>query len=132
VAPRPGDRGEGKSQCQKIKVSSETPDSIIMPGGGEYPIQIEATQAKSSWIKFFVLGLLNTSMGGTTASAEDGISRWPSVVVVNRLGQERRLEKLESNDEAEVRAERVQADLEILGLEAWCEKYDVPLAFARA
>jgi hypothetical protein len=98
----------------------------------EYPIQIKATHAKSSWIKFFVLGLLNTSMGGTTASAEDGVSHWPSVVVVNRLGQEKRLEKFESNEEAEARAERVQADLDILGLEGWCKKYDVPLAFARA
>lgn len=98
----------------------------------ENPIQIKATYAKSSWIKFFVLGLLNTSMGGTTASAEDGVSHWPSVVVINRLGQEKRLEKFESNEEAEARAERVQADLDILGLEGWCKKYDVPLAFARA
>ena len=98
----------------------------------DYPIQIKATYAKSSWIKFFVLGLLNTSMGGTTASAEDGVSRWPSVVVVNRLGQEQRLEKLESNEEAEARADRLQADLDILGLESWCRRYDVPLAFARA
>jgi hypothetical protein len=71
-------------------------------------------------------------MGGTTASAEDGISHWPSVVVVNRLGQERRLEKFESNEEADARAQRVQADLEILGLESWCERYDVPLKFAKA
>jgi len=98
----------------------------------DYPIQIEATHAKSSWIKFIALGLLNTSMGGTTASAQDGVSHWPSVVVVNRLGQEKRLEKCESNEEAEARAERVQADLDILGLESWCKKYDVPVAFAKA
>jgi hypothetical protein len=95
-----------------------------------YPIQIRASRAKSSWIKFFTLGLLNGGMGGT-GSAEDGISHWPLVVVVNRLGSERRLLKLESNEEAEASAQRVQADLEILGLERWCEKYDVPLEFAK-
>ena len=98
----------------------------------DYPIRIQATYARTSWIKFFILGLLNTGIGGTTASAEDGISHWPSVVVVNRLGQERRLEKFDSNEEADARAERVQADLEILGLESWCKKYNVPLEFAKA
>ena len=43
----------------------------------DYPIQIIATHAKSSWIKFIALGLSNTSMGGTTASAEDGVSHCP-------------------------------------------------------
>jgi hypothetical protein len=42
------------------------------------------------------------------------------------------LKKFESNEEAEARAERVRADLEILGLEGWCKRYDVPLAFAAA
>jgi hypothetical protein len=95
-----------------------------------YPIQIRATYAKSSWIKFLAIGLLNAGTG--QGSAEDGISHWPSVVVVNRLGRERRVLKLESNDEADASAQRVKAELEILGLERWCEKYDVPLKFAEA
>ena len=96
-----------------------------------YPIQIRATKAKSSWIKFMVVGVLNEATGGV-GSAEEGISRWPSVVVVNRLGQEKRLEKFESNEEADARAQRINADLETLGLEAWCRRYDVPLEFANA
>jgi hypothetical protein len=93
------------------------------------PIRIRATKAKSSWIRYFVVGWL---VNGTSGSAEDGISKWPSVVAVNRAGKERRILKLDSNEEAEAQAERVQADLEILGLTQWCEKYDVPSGFVSA
>jgi hypothetical protein len=93
------------------------------------PIRIRATEAKSSWIRYFVVGWL---VNGTSGSAEDGISKWPSVVAVNRAGKERRILKLDSNEEAQAQAERVQADLEILGLTRWCEKYDVPSGFVSA
>jgi hypothetical protein len=88
------------------------------------PIQIQATYAKSSWIKYWVLGLLNVGTGGA-GSAADGISHWPSVVVLNKRGERRQLEKFDSNEEADARAIRIRADLEILGLEGWCERYDV-------
>jgi hypothetical protein len=94
------------------------------------PIRIQATYAKSAWIKYWVLGLLNVGTGGA-GSAENGISHWPSVVVVNRRGEQRRLEKFDSNEKADARAERIRVDLQILGLEAWCERYDVPLEFVR-
>lgn len=94
-----------------------------------YPIKIRATEAKSSWIRYFVVGWL---INGTSGSAEDGISKWPSVVAVNRAGRERRILKLDSNEEARTQAERVQAELEILGLTKWCEKYDVPKKFVSA
>lgn len=97
-----------------------------MAGEDAYPVEIRATEAKSSWIRYFVMGWL---INGTSSSAEDGISRWPSVVAVNHAGMERRLLKLESNEEARAQAERVQADLQILGLTQWCEKYDVPREF---
>src|SRR5580658_4437472 len=89
----------------------------------ECSVQIRAAKAKTSWIKFFVVGLLNRGI----VQADDGISRKPAVVAVNRHSKERRLLKYESNDEAEQAVERVRADLDILGIRQWCDKYDVPL-----
>jgi hypothetical protein len=91
------------------------------------PIQVTATEAKSSWIWFLLLGLIQ---GGHT-TAEDAIAKWPSVMVENRAGESRTIiKKLKSNDEAVAQAERVQAELDILGLSQWCQKYDVPIAWA--
>ncbi len=37
--------------------------------------------------------------------------------------------KLSSDEEAKAALERIQADMDILGLPQWCEKYDVPADF---
>jgi hypothetical protein len=56
-------------------------------------------------------------------------SPWPSVIAVNRLGQQRQLLEIQTKKEAIAQTARVRADLESLGLRLWCEKYDVPMSF---
>lgn len=97
-----------------------------MTDPGTNPLTLRVIGVKHSWIRYFVLGWL---INGTSSSAEDGISRWPSVVAVNFGGKERRLMKLSSDEEAKAALERIQADMDILGLPQWCEKYDVPADF---
>src|SRR5580692_2760923 len=87
------------------------------------PLTLRVIGVKHSWIRYFVLGWL---INGTSSRAGDGISRCPSVVAVNLGGKERRLMKLSSDEEAKAAMGRIEADMDILGLPQWCEKYDVP------
>jgi hypothetical protein len=126
----PGYRDESEIDGKSPSISA--PSASIRDGGRRLPDPHQGDASQVVLDQIHCPRAVEYVNGGTTASAEDGISHWPSVVVVNRLGQEKRLGQFESNEEAEARAERVQADLDILGLEGWCKRYNVPLAFARA
>jgi hypothetical protein len=67
-------------------------------------------------------------IAGFLSGTVDG-SRWPSVIAVNRFGQERQLLELQTKKQAMAQAALVRADLESLGRRRWCEKYDVPWSF---
>jgi hypothetical protein len=88
-----------------------------------YPIEIRVALPNLSWTSVFRSVL--------SSSNEDWVqgSRWPSVIVVNRIGQTRQLLECQSKKEAISQAQQVQADLAGLGIRGWCEKYDVPSNF---
>jgi hypothetical protein len=79
--------------------------------------------------------VLDQVRGAGTVECRDRWSRfrrrWNQSLAVGRSREQTRLEKFDSNEEADARAERIRVDLEILGLEAWCERYDVPLEFVK-
>jgi hypothetical protein len=56
--------------------------------------------------------------------------REAKVVAFNDAGKHRVLEALDSEQIAEDRRTAIQKDYDLLGTEAWCQKYDVPTSFA--
>jgi hypothetical protein len=101
-------------------------------------VEILATKARLSWLKFFFIESSESARGTVPeARGDDGTSaatasKWPSVVVVNRVGQTKRIiGKLHSDEEAMAQADRVRTELDTLGMTQWCEKYKIPLKWAQ-
>src|SRR5271167_1470828 len=99
---------------------------VCLCGDSDYGVEILATQARLSWLRFFLIESSVSTGGGarkpgeTTAPLQATISKWPSLVVVNCAGESRRiLGKLQSNEEAVAQADRVQTELDILGIAQW-------------
>jgi hypothetical protein len=90
-----------------------------------YPIEIRVKEPES-YLKFLQVAYAETQ--GFNPQRVDG-SRWPVVIAVNRLGHERQLLECETKKKAAAEFERIRADLEILGLRDWCERYGVPWSF---
>jgi len=80
---------------------------------------------KASWIRFIFF----SAVDGTSSKSRDWDSKKSEVVVANGAGKERRLRILNSREEAQAEALRLQADLSELGLDQWCARYGVPLSF---
>lgn len=55
------------------------------------------------------------------------LSRPASVVVFNRLGRMRTLVRLSTLEEAMAAKDRIQSELDDLGVAAWCERNGIPL-----
>ena len=55
--------------------------------------------------------------------------RYPSVCIVNAVGQKRKLFDTSTWDEAVVKAERVRRELADMGMEQWAKRYSVPEGF---
>ena len=101
-------------------------------------VEILATKARMSWIRFFFIESSESARGTVSeARGDDGTSaatasKWPSVVVVNPVGQTKRIiGRLHSDEEALAQADRVRRDLDTLGMAQWCEKYRIPLKWAQ-
>jgi len=71
--------------------------------------------------------LVGTATGGGTSGNYTGKTR---VVAFNEAGKHRILQAVESERIAEDRRMAIQKDYELLGMEAWCRKYEVPISFA--
>jgi hypothetical protein len=111
---------------------------VCVCGDSNYGVEILATKARMSWLRFFLTESSASTRGEVPeARGDDGtsaatISKWPSVVVVNPAGESRRiLGKLQSNEEAVAQADRVRTELGVLGIAQWCEKYKIPLKWAQ-
>jgi hypothetical protein len=101
-------------------------------------VEILATKARMSWLRFFLIESSESARGTVPgARGDDGTSaatasKWPSVVVVNHVGQTKRvIGRLRSDEEALAQADRVRRDLDALGIVQWCEKYKIPLKWAQ-
>jgi hypothetical protein len=82
-----------------------------MASQGDGPVRIQATEAKSSWIRYLVV-VDQRHLGQCRGRDLQMYLR----CCCQSCGKERRILKLDSNEEARVQAERVEADLEMLGL----------------
>jgi hypothetical protein len=103
---------------------SEPPGFEAPPEPGAHSIDIQVVLPKITWSRA-IASFLSESRD---ESWVDG-ARWPSVIAVNRFGQDRRLMEAPTKKEALAQLAKVRTDLEGLGLRRWCEKYDVPWAF---
>jgi hypothetical protein len=87
------------------------------------PIEIRAALPKMSWRK-----VIGSILSESDEAWVEG-SRWPSVIAINRFGQERQVLEAPTKKEALAQLSQVRGDLESLGVRRWCEKYDVPWTF---
>jgi hypothetical protein len=92
--------------------------------GVAFPIEIRVVLPKIAWSRA-IGSFLSESRD---ESWVDG-SRWPSVIAVNRFGQDRQLLEAPTKKDAIAQLAQVRMDLESLGLRVWCDKYDVPWSF---
>ena len=85
-------------------------------------LRIEALKPTASWNQAFFGFILG---GGN----EDYIGRMPEVVCVNRRGQRKTIEVLDTYEEAEGLRTSIEVDYHSLSIDAWCDRYHVPLKF---
>jgi hypothetical protein len=129
---------DGSGWTEYTTKHSTPPPSSDYVRSSDCGLEIMATKARMGWLSFFLFessasarGTIPEARGDDGASAAT-LSKWPSVVVVNRAGESRRiLGRLQSNEEAVAQADRVRTELDILGIAQWCEKYNIPLKWAR-
>ncbi len=106
---------------------STPPGFEAPPEASAFAIDIRVVLPKVAWSRA-IASFLSESRD---ESWVDG-TRWPSVIAVNRFGQDRQLLEAPTKKEALAQLAKVRADLEGLGLRRWCEKYDVPWTFVTA
>jgi hypothetical protein len=92
----------------------------------EGTLRFEVGQAKKiSWGSYF-RDLMRPRFGG---GFENYSGRGPSVIVQNACGQKLVVAVCKTLKEANEKAVVIEHELKDLGAAAWCERYDVPLAF---
>jgi hypothetical protein len=94
----------------------------------DVPLQAKViVKPKASWLRF----LLSSAVDGTSSKSEDWNSKRSEVSVINAAGKQRRLRVLNSREEAQAEATRMEAELSELGLDGWCSRYRIPISFFR-
>jgi hypothetical protein len=88
-------------------------------------LRFETKKPGIQWVGV-ALDLVGAATGGGTSS----YSGKAKVVALNDAGKHRVIEALDSEQIAEDRRAAIQRDYDLLGTEAWCQKYDVPTSFA--
>jgi hypothetical protein len=80
---------------------------------------------KGSWLRF----LFFSAVDGTSSKSGDWNSKRSEVSVINAVGKQKRLKILNTREEAQAEARRLDAELSELGLEQWCSRHEVPFSF---
>lgn len=88
-------------------------------------LRFETKKPGVQWV-----GVALDLMGAATGGGISGYSGKAKVVAVNEAGKHRLLEAVDSEQAAEDRKRAIQRDHELLSIETWCDKYDVPISFA--
>jgi hypothetical protein len=70
-----------------------------------------------------------SAVDGTSSKSSDWNSKRSAVSVINSVGKQRRLKILDTREEAQAEAQRLDAELSELGLEQWCSRHEVPFSF---
>jgi hypothetical protein len=84
-------------------------------------------------LRLCVSNVEHTTVRSATRS---NVNRWieakrSEVSVINVAGKQRRLKVLNTREEAQAAATRMEAELSELGLDGWCSRYQVPISFFR-
>jgi hypothetical protein len=82
--------------------------------------------AKKSSIGGLLLRILDGAAGAT---GPDAGYRYPEVAAFNSKGTRRVIEVTDTDDEAHERISAVEDDFRTLTIEAWCDRYGIPLSF---
>ncbi len=73
------------------------------------------------------LDIVGAAIGGGMSSSYSGKAK---IVAFNEAGKHHVLEAADTEELAEDRMAAIERDYDLLSLQAWCEKYKVPTAFA--
>jgi hypothetical protein len=90
------------------------------------PLRFETKKPGVQWAGV-ALDIVGAATGGGMSSSYSGKAK---VVAFNDAGKHHVLEAVDTEEVAEDRRAAIQRDYELLGLQAWCQKYDVPPRFA--
>jgi hypothetical protein len=88
-------------------------------------LRFETKKPRIQWVGV-ALDIVSASTGGGTSSYSGKVK----VVAFNDAGKHRVIDAMDSDQDAEVRRVAIERDYDLLGTEAWCQKYDVPTSFA--
>jgi hypothetical protein len=92
------------------------------------PLKFAVEKPKIKWGSY--LQDMMRTRGSASSQFQDYSGSGPSVVVQNESGEKRVLQVTKNVKEARDRAAAIENDYKSLGLAQWCERYDVPVAFA--
>jgi hypothetical protein len=70
-----------------------------------------------------------SAVDGISSKSGDWNSKRSEVSVINAAGKQKRLKILNTREEAQAEAGRLDAELSELGLEQWCSRHAVPISF---
>jgi hypothetical protein len=90
------------------------------------PLRFETKKPGVHWAGV-ALDIVGAATGGGMSS---DYSSKAKVVAFNGAGKHHVIEAVESEELAEDRLAAIERDYELLSLQAWCQKYDVPRRFA--
>jgi hypothetical protein len=91
------------------------------------PLQFGIEKTKIKWGTYFQDAI--RSRGSASSQFQSYSGRGPSVVAQNTAGEKRIIEVTKTVKDARDRVAVIQKDYETLGVEQWCERYDVPSSF---
>jgi hypothetical protein len=89
-------------------------------------LRFETKKPGVAWTRV-ALDVAGAAAGGTMSSGYSGNAK---VIALNQAGKHHVLEAVESEEVAEDRRTAIERDYDLLGLQSWCEKYNVPRRFA--
>jgi hypothetical protein len=93
---------------------------------GAMALRFEIKKPGIKWTGVAV-DLVGAATGGGTSGHYTGKTK---VVAFNDAGKQRILQSVDSERIAEDRRVAIQNDYQLLSIEAWCRKYEVPTEFA--
>jgi hypothetical protein len=82
-------------------------------------------QPKASWLRF----ILFSGVDGISSRSKDWNSKRSEVALTNAAGKQRILKVVNTREEAQAEALRLEKELAELGPAEWCSRHEVPTSF---
>lgn len=93
---------------------------------GRMALRFETKKPGVQWAGV-ALDIVGAATGGGMSSSYSGKAK---IVAFNDAGKHHVLEAVDTEEVAEDRKAAIERDYELLSLETWCQKYNVPRRFA--